>query len=388
MTLLLVAGVVGGFGSLVFAAGFFLGRPGLAMLGAILVIGIGGAGMVDGYQVKTGQEQWTEVREEPAGAKPIGQAEFSDETTTELSDPTGVLAFGDEWSNVYALDGDDATRAVQFRRFDFNRNSVTERHQLDFTQDFGSPTMNGLWLARAAGQAAAEDPDRTKLYTLDTNNENIVQYDLAEPGNLSTATLNETFNYGGLLTQFDNPQKIYVGPKGLQMYVFDYGDNNLIHLSMDSSHDMSTLTIDQEEDVSSEVAGDWDVAVTSDGLRLFLFNAQTDEAVGYQMSEPFNFSTRSQTGSTLTLESSNPDGAWVYDNDTRMIVSQDTDANFDEYKIEGVEQKRYNVTSDTYTDVSVHSELPLGAIIMLLGVLMLMGSAGEASETRLRIGGN
>lgn len=42
------------------------------------------------------------------------------------------------------------------------------------------------------------------------------------------------------------------------------------------------------------------------------------------------------------------------------------------------------VTEDVHEDINVHSGFPLDIIIMLLGVVMLIGSAGAASETKMR----
>lgn len=42
-------------GLVVFVLGHFTGNPGLAMIGAIIVIGVGATGMVDGIEVRDGQ---------------------------------------------------------------------------------------------------------------------------------------------------------------------------------------------------------------------------------------------------------------------------------------------------------------------------------------------
>lgn len=54
------AAVVAGLGFVLFIAGSALDRPEVAMFGAIIVVGIGGTGAMDGYQVKTGEVHKTD----------------------------------------------------------------------------------------------------------------------------------------------------------------------------------------------------------------------------------------------------------------------------------------------------------------------------------------
>lgn len=44
-------------GLVLYMAGYYFDRPELAMFGAIIIIGIGAAGVVDGYEVRTGEER-------------------------------------------------------------------------------------------------------------------------------------------------------------------------------------------------------------------------------------------------------------------------------------------------------------------------------------------
>lgn len=46
-----------GLGLALFVIGLFGGRPELTLIGAIVIVGIGGVGVLDGYEVATGQVQ-------------------------------------------------------------------------------------------------------------------------------------------------------------------------------------------------------------------------------------------------------------------------------------------------------------------------------------------
>jgi len=54
-----IAALVGIAGIILFALGFWFERPELAMFGALLVIGIGIAGMYSGYQIESGEIRTT-----------------------------------------------------------------------------------------------------------------------------------------------------------------------------------------------------------------------------------------------------------------------------------------------------------------------------------------
>jgi hypothetical protein len=53
--ILTTAAVLSLFGIVAFAIGSIYGHPGVAMFGAIIIIGVGGTGVVDGIQIKTGE---------------------------------------------------------------------------------------------------------------------------------------------------------------------------------------------------------------------------------------------------------------------------------------------------------------------------------------------
>lgn len=53
------AAAIGVLGLILFVAGFATDRPELAMFGALFVIGVGAGGMIDGYQVQTGEVRTT-----------------------------------------------------------------------------------------------------------------------------------------------------------------------------------------------------------------------------------------------------------------------------------------------------------------------------------------
>lgn len=53
------AAIIGGFGVALFVLGFAFERPELAMLGAIVIIGVGASGMGDGFEVKVGEVETT-----------------------------------------------------------------------------------------------------------------------------------------------------------------------------------------------------------------------------------------------------------------------------------------------------------------------------------------
>lgn len=53
--ILLAAAAVSVFGLVLFAFGYAFDSPGVAMVGALFIVGIGAAGAIDGYEYKGGQ---------------------------------------------------------------------------------------------------------------------------------------------------------------------------------------------------------------------------------------------------------------------------------------------------------------------------------------------
>jgi DNA-binding beta-propeller fold protein YncE len=247
--------------------------------------------------------------------------------------------------------------------------------------------VHGLHLALAAG-AAKEPANREWLYTIDAGNAQLVQYELSRGGDVTSASLSDTLAYDSLdFVDIVTPRKVYAHPNGRLLYVIDYSDDIVHVLRMDSPHALSTAEEVDQIDASGEVSGQWDVALTSDATRMFLVDRGSDEVVGYQLPEPYDFDNRSRTGSTLELpaEDADPNGGWVFANDSRLALSTGAQSNLVEYRLRAEDVTTYNVTENTYSRVELHRKFPLGAFVLLLGVLMLMGSAGRASEESLEL---
>jgi len=386
--ILATAAALGGAGGVLFLVGFSLGRPELAMFGAILVIGVGAAGAAQGFTVKTGEETHTETRTEAGDPQPIGNASRGANLTHPMDAPGSVQAGGGEWGPLWAVERAGRTNVTQLERFDFNREAVVENGTLDVSRDIAGAEIHGLHLALDAG-AEKRPENRGWLYTVDAGNSQLVQYELGTGGEVRSASLSDTLAYDSLqFTDITTPRKVYAHPGGELLYVIDYFDDVVHVLRMDSPHALSTAEEVDQIDASGETSGQWDVALTSDGLRMFLVDRGTDEVVGYQLPSPYDFENRTRTQSTLELpaEDADPNGGWVFANDTRLALSTGTQANLVEYRLRTGDETTYNVTENTYSRVELHRKFPLGAFVLLLGVLMLMGSAGRASEETMELG--
>ena len=130
--ILTTAALIGGAGAVFFAIGYFFGRPELAMIGAILIIGVGGAGMVSGYQVASGEHTVDREEEVLSGPTSIGLASHDSNITAPPTDAADVQMAGD--GVFYAVE-DGGSEVYQYRLTSFDDTTATIQGTLNVSND-------------------------------------------------------------------------------------------------------------------------------------------------------------------------------------------------------------------------------------------------------------
>ena len=150
--------------------------------------------------------------------------------------------------------------------------------------------------------------DGKKMYIADRDgpSPSIVEYDLTTPWDISTAEFNQDFftNVAAGGTEI-SPYAIRIVNDGTKMYYTGQGDDDIKEFTLSTPYDISTATLINEEDISSESVTTRGLYVSPDGTKII-----TTERIGvnlheYTMSTPYDVSTLS-LDNTVSISGDSP----------------------------------------------------------------------------------
>jgi DNA-binding beta-propeller fold protein YncE len=144
----------------------------------------------------------------------------------------------------------------------------------------------------------------TKLYVLDYGSDEIYEFNLAAPYDVSTATFGQQKD-----TQ---PQSLYpfsmaFSTDGSKMYVVEFLNEDIIEFTLSTPFDISTVSHTHTLSISAVDALPYSLKFTPDGTKMFLLGQQRDAISQYSLSTPFDLSTASYDGNSERFSVINQD---------------------------------------------------------------------------------
>lgn len=315
--------------------------------------------------------------------------------------------------------------------------------------------ISGWTYANLSKSVAAEEtlaagifvsPDGTKAYIAGDSGNDITQYTLATPWNISTAGTPVTFS---VASQESLPNDVFFKPDGLTMYVIGSTSDRINQYTLTVAWDISTasyaskfLSVNLQETSPTGMwfkpdgsaiyavgsAADtvfeytlstpWDVSTgtysgiskaigteesnpqainfNASGSSMYILGSATDRVFQYNLSTPWNILTATPVSSFFVgFEESAPTGLYISQtNDVAYIVGNNSDTIF-QYST-NLNSIRFETASAAFTDdVSVNSNLDVLGSTSIGGVLQVAGpanlptinSSGVSSLTTLNVSG-
>ena len=129
-------------------------------------------------------------------------------------------------------------------------------------------------------------PDGTKMYIIGLTGDDVNEYDLSTPWNISTASYNQNFSVGA---QETTPTAVRFKPDGTKMYVTGYAGDDVNEYDLSTPWDVSTASF-----VQSKGTGDsnqYGLTFTSDGAKMYTSGATLDRIREWDLSTPWDVST-------------------------------------------------------------------------------------------------
>lgn len=163
--------------------------------------------------------------------------------------------------------------------------------------------------------------DGTKAYTLGMNNDDVFQYSLSTPWDISTGSYdNVTFQESGL-----SYRDIYFKPDGTKMYIVcSTGADNIRQYALSTAWNLSTASYESKSlDVSAqETSATEGVFLSSDGTKAYTVGQGTKAVAQYNLTTPFDISTGSYSGTSFSVSSqaTTPNSLSFSDDGTNMYI--------------------------------------------------------------------
>ena len=175
-------------------------------------------------------------------------------------------------------------------------------------------------------------PDGTKMYVVDACcGLEVNEYNLSTPWDVSTALFNQLFD---LSTQGPNPRDLFFKPDGTKMYVVDSDDDEVNEYNLSTPWNISTAIFNQRFSVFSQEASPQDVFFKPDGTKMYVLGDTVPDVNEYDLSTPWDISTASSKQDfNVSAQGSDVGGLFFKPDGTKMYVVGGSNDNVNEYDL-------------------------------------------------------
>ena len=179
-------------------------------------------------------------------------------------------------------------------------------------------------------------------------------------------------------SQESTPTGIAFSSDGTKMFVVGWQKNAVIEYELSTPFDASTRTWVDDTSISEQEDTPTDIAFSSDGTRMFVIGDAGDDVNEYALSTPFDASTRTFVDATsIQSQETLPTGIAFSSDGTRMFVIGDAGDDVNEYTL----STPFDASTRTFVDATSISEqetFPTGIVFSSDGTRMfVIGDAGD-----------
>jgi DNA-binding beta-propeller fold protein YncE len=200
--------------------------------------------------------------------------------------PTGVF-FKPDGAKMYVIGstGDDVNEYDLGTPWDISTASYLQ----NFSVSAQDTTPNDLFFK----------PDGAKMYVVGNSGDNVIEYDLSTPWDVSTASYLQNFSVSAQTTQ---PSGLSFKPDGTKMYVTGIlTPSSVYEYNLSSAWDISTASYVQSFSVAAQEIGTRAVAFKPDGTKMYVNGSIGNDVNEYSLSTPWDISTATFTVATFSF---------------------------------------------------------------------------------------
>ncbi|MBT6757570.1 MAG: hypothetical protein HOA84_04495 [Candidatus Jacksonbacteria bacterium] len=232
----------------------------------------------------TDTDQYVQYEVRLGGAWNVGSAAYDGVTSPDVSAEedfvTGVF-FKPDGTKMYLVgrDGDDVHQYSLSAAWDVSTASY----------DSKSKNVNS---EEASPLTLSFKPDGTTMYVVGYSDDEVEQYTLSTPWDVSTASY-DSKNFS-VTDEEGSPFGLFFKPDGTKMYITGSWTNTVFQYTLSTAWDVSTASYDSKSfDASSEEGSVNGLSFKPDGTKMYVVGVNTDDVEQYTLSTAWDVSTAS-----------------------------------------------------------------------------------------------
>jgi len=159
--------------------------------------------------------------------------------------------------------------------------------------------------------------DGTKMYVLGLSGDDVNEYNLSTPWDISTATYLQNFS---IASQEGSPFGMHIKPDGTKIYILGFSDN-VNEYNLSTPWDISTASFIQNFSVAAQDRQAGGIYITEDGTSLYISGISSDSIYEYYLSTAWDISTASFVdGFSVAAQSTGPLGLFFKPDISKFYV--------------------------------------------------------------------
>ena len=179
--------------------------------------------------------------------------------------------------------------------------------------------------------------DGTKMFVIGNTGDDVNEYTLTTPFDVSTATFND-FNGNGrgfrVATEDSVPTGVAFNNDGTKMFVMGFNDNDVNEYTLTTGFDVSTASFVDSFSVATQEAFPGGVAFNNDGTKMFVVGTAGDDVNEYTLTTGFDVSTAAFLDSfSVATQDILPTGITFNNDGTKMFVVGNDGDDINEYTL-------------------------------------------------------
>ena len=202
--------------------------------------------------------------------------------------------------------------------------------------------------------------DGTKMFVIGTVGDDVNEYTLSTPFDVSTLTFVDATS---ISSQDGQPRGMVFSNDGTKMFVIGTVGDDVNEYALSTPFDASTLTFVDATSISSQVVKPQGIAFSNDGTKMFVLDNAGDDVNEYALSTPFDASTLTFVDATsISSEETFPTGMVFLNDGTKMFIIGIIGDDVNEYDLSSV----YPITVTRTPPIFVASELDIDAGVLTI----------------------
>jgi len=173
--------------------------------------------------------------------------------------------------------------------------------------------------------------DGTKMFVVGNVGDDVNEYTLSTPFDLTNAAFVDSFFIGGQETE---PADVAFSSNGIKMFVIGFDGNDVNEYILDTPFDVSTAFFVDSFSVAAQEDFPRGLAFSSDGFKMFVLGFTGDDVNEYTLATPFDVSTASFVATfSVAAQDTGPLGVAFSSDGTKMFVVGTDGMDINEYTL-------------------------------------------------------